>query len=127
MSAPTARWGWLLEEVGEVGLEIVNDTDRNDTLTAASSPDCDASLHRSTTDDQGMASMDHVDQLEIPAGETIELAPGGLNIMLPGLTTTLEVGDAIELDVTFERGGTQNLQVPVVQIGTTAGEVERGS
>ena len=114
-------------KVAAVRMEIVNGTGRDDTLTAVSSPDGDASLHRSMTDDQAMASMDPLDDLEIPTGETVELAPGGLHIMLTDPTTSLEIGDTIELDLTFERAGTQTLTVPVVEIGTTTNEVEDDS
>lgn len=112
--------------VAAVRMEIVNGTDRDDTLTAVSSPDGDASLHRSTTDEQGMAGMDHLQELEISAGGTVELAPGGLHIMLNDPDTTLEVGDEIELTLTFERAGPQKLTVPVVEPGTTADDVESG-
>lgn len=114
-------------KVAAVRMEIVNETGADDELVAVSSPDGDASIHRSTTDDAGMASMDHVETLPLPDGETTEFAPGGLHVMLDEPDRVLEVGDEIELTLTFEDAEPQTLTIPVVEPGTTADEVEAGS
>lgn len=108
----------LNPDVAAVRMDIVNDTGTDDTLTAVSSPDADASIHLSTTSGDGQASMDHVTELPIPAGETTEFAPGGLHIMLNDPTTDLEVGDTVELTLVFANAGEQRLTVPVVEPGS---------
>lgn len=113
-------------DVAAVRMEIVNDTGTDDVLTAVSSPEADASVHRSTTSAEGMASMDRVAELPIPAGETVEFAPGGLRVMLDNPDRVLETGDEVELLLTFKRAGEMRLTVPVVEPGTTADEVEEG-
>jgi copper(I)-binding protein len=113
--------------VAAVRMEIVNDSDADDTLIAVSSPDADASVHRSTTSADGVASMDHITELPIPAGETVEFAPGGLHVMLEEPDRDLEIGDEVELVLTFERAGEQRLTVPVVEPGTTAADIEAES
>lgn len=113
--------------VAAVRMEIVNDSDADDTLIAVSSPDADASVHRSTTSADGMASMNHITKLPIPAGETVEFAPGGLHVMLDEPDRNLEIGDEVELVLTFERTGEQSLTVPVVEPGATATDIEAGS
>lgn len=113
--------------VTAVRMEIVNDTDADDTLLAVSSPEADASIHRSTTSTDGLASMDHITELPIPAGETIEFAPGGLHVMLDEPDRDLEIGDEVQLVLTFERAGEQRLTIPVVEPGTTAADIEAES
>ncbi len=52
-----------------------------------------------------MMGMREIDAIEIPAGETVELVPGGLHIMLIDLVEDLEVGDRFEVTLTFEHAG----------------------
>jgi len=52
-----------------------------------------------------MLGMQRVDRVEIPAGGTVELKPGGYHIMLIGLTRELQVGEQIEITLTFEKAG----------------------
>jgi copper(I)-binding protein len=54
-----------------------------------------------------------VDEIELPAGEAVELAPGGLHVMLLDLVAPLEVGTTIQLTLEFENAGTQVVEVPV--------------
>ncbi|MFM8267210.1 MAG: copper chaperone PCu(A)C, partial [Ilumatobacteraceae bacterium] len=59
-------------------------------------------------------SMQEVDSIPLPAGETVALEPGGSHIMLLGLTAPLEVGTTIELTLTLEEAGTVVVDVPVL-------------
>jgi copper(I)-binding protein len=47
--------------------------------------------------------------LEIKAGETVELKPGGFHIMFQDLTEPLKQGDTVEGTLTFAKAG----KVPV--------------
>lgn len=63
-------------------------------------------IHLSTVDDQGVARMEHVMALDIPAGETVELAPGGYHVMFMGLNgNPLEEGDKVPATLVFEKAG----------------------
>jgi copper(I)-binding protein len=53
---------------------------------------------------RGITQMEHVARLDIPAGERVELAPGGYHVMLVGLTEPLEAGD-VEVVVQVEAHG----------------------
>lgn len=53
----------------------------------------------------GMMQMVPVDQIPVPAGETVSLEPGGYHIMLLDLAAPLEVGAMIEVTLTFETAG----------------------
>jgi copper(I)-binding protein len=52
-----------------------------------------------------MMGMRPIERLEIPAGGTVELKPGGYHIMLIQLVQELKVGDKIEITLTFEKAG----------------------
>lgn len=49
----------------------------------------------------GVMKMREHGRLDIPAGKTIELAPGGMHLMLMGLKKPLKAGDAISVKMTF--------------------------
>lgn len=62
-------------------------------------------LHQTATDASGMTGMSMLDEVPVPAGATVQLAPGGTHVMLGGLGKALEAGGAIELELTFREAG----------------------
>jgi periplasmic copper chaperone A len=54
--------------------------------------------------DMGSMTMREVASIELTAGETVALEPGGLHIMLLDLVEPLVVGDTFEVTLTFESG-----------------------
>lgn len=67
-----------------------------------------AELHEMTVVDE-MMRMRQVERIELPAGETVVLEPGGLHIMLIRLTRPLEEGATIEITLRFASGTEQTL------------------
>ncbi|MCO5317738.1 MAG: copper chaperone PCu(A)C [Microthrixaceae bacterium] len=61
----------------------------------------------------GMMTMQPVESIEVPAGETVALEPGGYHVMLIGLVEDLEVGDTVEVTLEFESGETQAVTAEV--------------
>jgi periplasmic copper chaperone A len=61
----------------------------------------------------GVASMKHVEALNIPADDTVVLEPGGYHIMLMGLTQPLNVGDMLPATLIFEHGGRVEIEFMV--------------
>ncbi len=57
------------------------------------------------------------DGIEIPAGGMVELAPGGLHLMLMGLTRTLQAGQMLEVELTFASGTRMRLPAHVRRPG----------
>lgn len=51
--------------------------------------------------------------LDIPAGATVALKPGGYHVMLIGLKRPLNVGDRIPATLTFQRAGTVKVEFQV--------------
>jgi periplasmic copper chaperone A len=62
-------------------------------------------MHASTTSG-GMATMTPTGPVAIPAGASVAFAPGGLHLMVMGLTTKLNDGAMQEMTLRFERAGT---------------------
>lgn len=77
-----------------------------------------AELHR-TVQDGSTARMEPVQTLEVPAGEHVELAPGGYHLMLMDLRRDLNPGDAIELTLQFDGGHEVKVTAEVRDGGTT--------
>lgn len=73
-----------------------------------------ASVHRNVVDAGGRVSMERVDQLALPAGERVVLAPAGaLHLMVEGLADPLDDGDRFELVLSFARAGEISADVVV--------------
>jgi hypothetical protein len=84
-----------------------------DALLTASTPlAAKVEIHETTTSG-GMTGMHPVDRLEIPAGGTVRLEPGGVHLMLMGLTGPVEPGTTVSLELRFEHAGTIVVQAPV--------------
>jgi copper(I)-binding protein len=74
-------------------------------LVAASSPVAGSvQLHRMEMSGQ-MMKMREVDSIELPAGQTVNLASGGFHIMLVGLKHQLKEGAQVPLSLVVERKG----------------------
>ena len=87
-------------------MTITNRGDTDDRLLEVRAEFPQVMIHRSTVDDQGIARMEHIMALDIPAGETVALEPGGLHIMFMGLNgDPLEAGETFLATLVFEKAG----------------------
>jgi len=71
-------------------------------IGAASNRAARVELHRSS-DDNGVARMEPVGRIEVPAGGEAVFAPGGLHLMLMGVEP-LELGSEVEIRLLVDRG-----------------------
>jgi len=86
-------------------------------LSAATAVAKMAEIHETIVQD-GVARMREIEGgLEIPAGHTVTLAPGGKHIMLMGLAGPLAAGEEITLTLTFEKAGEVVVTAPVKKLG----------
>ncbi len=60
-----------------------------------------AELHHMKVE-SGVMKMSPVAGIDVPAGKTIKLAPGGYHLMLMNLQKPLNAGDKVPLQLTFE-------------------------
>jgi copper(I)-binding protein len=72
-----------------------------------------AEIHRSTIED-GIAKMEKLDSLRVPANSRIEMAPGGLHIMLIGPKQPVLPGEFVMLRLEEADGTEHNLAVKVI-------------
>ena len=87
-------------------LKITNNGVSDDRLIAAKATIAQRVEIHSMELDQGLMRMRLVDGgLAIPAGDSLTLAPGGLHIMLMGLTTDLAPGTQHEIILVFQKAG----------------------
>ena len=73
-------------------------------------------LHSMTRDGDVMR-MRPVENIPVPAGQTVELRPGGLHVMLIGLNAAIQPGVDVPLTLRFERAGEVNLMLHVQPAG----------
>lgn len=68
-------------------------------------------------DEEGMALMEMVEipELELPAGETVNLAPGGYHIMFINIAKPLEIGQMIEVTLDFEKADDMTIEIEVTE------------
>ena len=93
---------------------ISNEGDHSDRLIGVeASFAAKAMLHTTEFSADGVARMTHVEALEIPAGDTVVLEPGGYHIMLMGLDQPLTVGDMLPATLIFEQGGRVEIEFMV--------------
>lgn len=96
-------------------LKITNEGDKADKLTGVSSAIAgSAQIHTTSVDDKGVAKMEMQDSIDIPAGETVALEPGGTHIMLIDLKEPVMGKDEVELDLTFENAGEVEVKAHVM-------------
>jgi copper(I)-binding protein len=70
----------------------------------------------------GVAKMRQVNGgLEIKAGETVELKPGGLHVMFVRLKKPLSAGDHVKATLVFEKAGTVSVDYDVRAMGAGSG------
>ena len=101
------------QTVGAAYLIIENNGDASDRLVSASSSVAHRVVLHSSQMEQGMAHMQHVTSLEIPAHGRIVLKPGGLHLMLEDLKKPLQEGQTLSMKLKFERSGEVEVALPV--------------
>ncbi len=95
-------------------MTITNPGPEDDRLVAARAPfAARVELHRHLMEN-GVAMMREVEGgIPAPAGETVTLEPGGLHVMLMGLSGPLAEGETATLTLVFEKAGEIVVEAPV--------------
>jgi len=68
-------------------------------------------IHETVMAEDDSMKMQHVDKIDLPAGEAVELKPGGYHVMLMELADPLEVGTTFDVTLSFENA--EDLVIPV--------------
>lgn len=92
-------------------------------LVSASVPDglcAKVELHTHVEVD-GAMRMRRVDRIDVPAGGTVQLKPGGLHVMLIGLTRPLVADEVVPITLRFADGTQRTVDAPVQRIQPPSG------
>jgi copper(I)-binding protein len=102
-----------------VGYAVIrNSGSEPDRLVAASGDIAGRTeIHEMAVDANGVMTMRPVDGVEIPAGGTAELKPGGLHIMFMDLQSVASEGAPFKGTLTFEKAGTVEIEFSVDAMG----------
>lgn len=90
---------------GAVFFTITNNGAEDDTLISASSNVSDTTELHETVTEGAESAMRPVEGIDIPAGGTTVLEPGGLHVMLLDLSQELNLEDQVEVTLAFEKAG----------------------
>ncbi|MBX3568714.1 MAG: copper chaperone PCu(A)C [Rhizobiaceae bacterium] len=109
-------------------LTLKNDGSEGDRLVSVSGEIAGKTeVHEMAVDASGVMTMRPVEGgVEIPAGGTVELKPGGFHIMFMGLRQGVKEGEAFKGTLTFEKAGSIDVEFDVQAIGGAAGHDDHG-
>ena len=99
-------------------LEIRNSGKKPDRLIGASTPLAGKVEMHVTGHHEGVARMREVKVFEIPAGQRVEMRPGGSHLMLVDLVRPLARGERIPLTLRFEGAGELVVEMEVQELGS---------
>ncbi len=108
---------------GAAYARIYNPSGSDDRIVAVSTTNARrAELHTHSLGTDGVARMHRLEEgIPLPAGQSVDLAPGGMHIMLMGLHKPPAPGEFLDLILEMESGGETRLRVEVVQRGIRGG------
>lgn len=84
-----------------------------DRLLSASAPVCERVEMHVMRMEGDVMRMRQLETIELPAGKTVELKPGGLHLMFVGLKAPLKAGESFPLKLKFEKAGEVTVDVKV--------------
>ena len=103
-------------------LTLVNEGAADDRLIAARSDVAGrVEIHEMAMEGDVMKMRELPDGLPIPAGETVELKPGGYHIMFMDLKGPLVEGETAAVTLVFETAGEVEVQLPIKARGAAGG------
>ena len=113
--------------VGGGYVTITNNGDEADRLVAAESLfSPDVQIHEMAVVDDVMQMSELPDGLEIPAGESVTLAPGGLHLMFMHIAQPFVEGETVPVTLTFEKAGTVEIELAVEAFGASGAQDHSG-
>jgi periplasmic copper chaperone A len=100
----------------QIVLELRNTGDGDDVLLEADTPAALGVEFHLTSIEDGRASMGQLQEVEVPAGESVQFRPGALHLMLVVPDETVVLGEEFDLTLSFERSEPMSVPVEVVDL-----------
>jgi copper(I)-binding protein len=120
ISQPWARATPSSAPAGGGFLKITNTGSTPDRLVSASSPVADlVQVHEMKMDGSVMRMREVEKGLEIPAGGSVTLAPGGYHLMMMGLKAPFKQGASVPVTLVFEKAGKIDVELTVEAMGAS--------
>ncbi|HET8726557.1 MAG TPA: copper chaperone PCu(A)C [Alphaproteobacteria bacterium] len=96
---------------------LINEGEEEDRLIGAEADIAETvEIHGHNVED-GVMRMRPVDDVTIPAGGMVALAPGAYHVMLIGLKAPLAEGDRVPVTLSFEKAGEIVVELAIERIG----------
>jgi copper(I)-binding protein len=115
---PWARASAGAAPTGAAYLTIENRGDKPDRLIAVATPASRRAELHTHLEENGVMKMRQVEGgIELPAGATVALVPGGLHVMMMGLAAPLKEGERFPMTLTFEQAGDLQVEIKVESMG----------
>ena len=100
---------------GAVYVTIENKGGKDDRLVSVMTDHAAMAMVHQTEMSNGVARMRMAGEINVPAGNSIKMVPGGTHIMLEGLRTPLRTGDTVPLVLKFRESGEERVSVKVAE------------
>jgi copper(I)-binding protein len=102
------------------GFMVLKNAGAADRVVGASSPAAGRVELHITVREGDVMKMREVQGLDVPAGGTFELKPGGAHLMLMDLKRPIKKGDKVPLTLKLEKGGELKLELTAQEAGGRA-------
>lgn len=126
---PAAKATLPGQPVGGGFFTIVNDGGDPDRLVSITSPvSDDVQLHTMTMENDVMQMRRLADGIDVPAGGSVKLEPGGLHVMFMGIKAPFKEGESFPATLNFEKAGPVDVQFNVEAFRPASqGEADSGT
>ncbi len=94
-------------------MKLHNQATEEKVIVAVTADCCTQVMMHQTRREGDKVYMDHKDTLYIPAGGELQLAPGGLHLMLVGAKNPMTLGDSVDIHFDFSDSTQFTISVPV--------------
>ena len=109
---PHARATAAGQPTGGGFMKLINGGGNDKLLSVSAEVSKTVELHEMKMEGDVMR-MRQVDGIELQAGKTVELKPGGYHVMFIGLKAPLKAGDKFPVKLKFEKAGEVTVEVKV--------------
>jgi periplasmic copper chaperone A len=100
-------------------LTIENNGAAADRLVSVNSPaSANVQIHEMTMEGDVMKMRELPSGIEVAAGSTVELKPGGFHLMFMDIANGFKQGETVVVTLKFEKAGDLAVELPVNAIGT---------
>lgn len=109
----TDAWSRMADsaQTGGAYLTVTNTDTADVTIVGAESARANTTTLHESSEHDGMMHMMPQTSIRVPKDSTVRMTPGGLHVMLEGLTSALRAGDSLSVTLLLQDG--RRIPVPV--------------